>query len=238
MDRRTFLQLTAGAGTGLWGTTAFGAVGDGSDSLEAKHFQSDQVVVASQMTAPSPAVIEAIRQQVEADKLSWSWATSTSLQMPNAKLTLLIAILRHITNHYRRPDLFADWALRLVRREELAGTAGQGVGLCHEFQRPKELSTVEQSVDWWAFLIPDGTEFDAIDGEPIHLIIVPVFGQNGMKQTIESWAAAMRLAKYVNPQRLARNNPTEATDQLNRALSRSLHEAGHHDQHHKNGRHG
>ena len=134
MDRRTFLQLTAGAGTGLWGTAAFGAVGDGSDSLEAEHFQSDHVVLARQMTAPRPTVIEAIRQRVEADKLSRSWATSTSLQMPNAKLTLLIAIMRHITDHYRRPDLFADWTFRLVQREEFAGTAGQGVGLGHHEQ--------------------------------------------------------------------------------------------------------
>lgn len=236
MDRRTFLQLTAGAGTGLWGTTAFGAAGDGSDSLEAKQFQSDHVIVASQMTAPSPAVIEAIRLRVEADKLSWSWATSTSLTMPNAKLTVLIAIMQHITDHYRRPDLFADWTFRLVQREEFAGTAGHGVGLCHEFQRRQELSTLERDVDWWAFLIPEGIAFDAIDAEPIHLIVVPVFGQNGMKRTIESWAATTRLAKFVNPRKLARQNPAEATNQLNRALSRSLHEVGHQDLHHRNGR--
>ena len=236
MDRRTFLQLTAGAGTGLWGTAAFGAGGNGSNSLESAHFQSDHIVLASQMTGPSPAVIDAIRQRVEADKHSWSWATSTSLQMPNAKLTLLITIMRHITTHYRRPDLFADWALRLVRREELAGTAGHGVGLGHEFQRRQELSTLERGVDWWAFLIPEGIGFDAIDAEPIHLMVVPVFGQNGMKRTIESWAAATRLAKYLNPRKLARNNPTEATDQLNRALARSLHEIRHQDRHHSNGR--
>lgn len=237
MDRRTFLQLTAGAGAGLWAAAAFGAVGDRSDSLEIEHFQSDHVVLVSQMTAPSPAVIEAIRRRVEGDKRSWPWATTTSLELPNGRLTLLIKIMRHITGHYRRSDVFADWTLRPVRREELAGTGSHGVGLGHEFQGQDEFSTRERDIDWWAFLIPEGIEFDAIDGEPIHLIVIPVFGKRGMTRTIESWAAAIRLAKYVNPQRLARKNPADATDQLNRALLRSLHEIRNPDSSNRNGRH-
>lgn len=238
MDRRTFLQLTAGARTGLWGTAAFGAVGNGSDSLEAEHFQSDHVVLASQMTAPSPAVIEAIRQQVEADKHSWSWATSTSLQMPNAKLTLLITIMRHITAHYRRPDLFAYWADRVVWREEFASSGCGGIGLGHEFQGWQELTTLEQDVDWWAFLVPEGVDFDAIDGKPIFVMVVPIFGPGGMKRAYECWAATMGLPKHLIPPTVARSEVCEATAQLNRALSRSLHEVGRHDLHHRNGGHG
>lgn len=236
MDRRTFLQLTAGTGTSLWATASFGA-GVESDSLTHAHFDPDHIVVASQMAAPRPAVVKAIQQRVETDNLSWSWKKSPELEMPNAKLTLLIAIMQHITGHYRRPDLFADWAYRLVWREEFGSTGGHGIALGHEFQGRQELSMLKWKVDWWAFLIPDGLEFDAIDGEPVYLMMVPVFGQGGMKRNIESWAAAMRIVKHLNPQRVARNNSAEATERLNRALSRSLHEIRNPDSSIRNGRH-
>ena len=222
MDRRMFLHESVGAGVGLatdW-SALFGS--DHSRRITGnRHLLVwDHVVQSSRLQMPADHVVARIRMSVETKKASW--AESTSLRMPEEKLNLIVAITRHLTNYYGRTDLFHDWSYSLGVREALGSTAWSGIGLGHQFQRRMDLSTLKRKVDWWAFLLPEGTDFEAIDGKPVYVIMVPVFGKCEVMKEFESWSAAMKLARHMNPQTVARSDVNRATGRLNRELALCL----------------
>ncbi|MBM3999072.1 MAG: hypothetical protein FJ297_05940 [Planctomycetes bacterium] len=224
MNRRKFLHDSIAAGVGFRAITSCADSALRGDLVAEAHFQSVHVVSLNQLKAPRKRLVEGIRRKVETDKQSWSWTNCANLEMSGEKLSLLILIIRHITDHYDRSDLFTEWAHRLVWREEFAATGDGGIGLGHQFEGHQTLTTLEREVDWWVFLIPNGIEFHALDGQPVYLVVVPVFGQHGMHRQIISWATTMRLGKHLHPQRVARNIPAKATDSIISALCRSLRE--------------
>ena len=224
MDRRTFLHASLGAGMGL-GTdwpALFGS--DHSPRITGNRhlLVSDHVVQSSRLQMPADHVVARIRMSIETKNASSS--ESTGLRMPEEKLNLIVAITRHLTNYYGRTDLFNDWSYSLVVREELAGTAWCGIGLGHQFQRRMDLSTLKRKVDWWAFLLPEGTDFEAFDGKPVYVIMVPVFGRCEVMKEFESWSAAMKLTRHMNPQTVARSDVNRATGRINRELARCIRE--------------
>ena len=60
-------------------------------------------------------------------------------------------------------------------REELGSTGiGRHIGIL-DYRLPFPVEVDERPADWWLFLIPDGCDWDALDGELVHVI----FGVTG-----------------------------------------------------------
>jgi hypothetical protein len=119
---------------------------------------------------------------------------NSGLRLPREKFDLLMAVTDRLANFYERPDLRDQWGRRLVRREELGSSAlGQGVGLVHQFQGPEFVLTSNGLVDWWAFLLPDGAEFDSLDDKPVYALIGHVFSQRHPGRELAVWCITSGL---------------------------------------------
>jgi hypothetical protein len=152
------------------------------------------------------------------------------------KLTLLVRSADIFASHYKSPDALWAWSEGLVGRETLGSTGlGRGSGLLHQFQRVPcdSVKTDCQSVDWWALLIPSGTDFDSLDGLPVYSLIGHLFEQYNadVSGQLNVWCLASHLMRDPPPffstwHEFSRTDPTDATRLLNDRLFCLLEEFG------------
>lgn len=98
------------------------------------------------------------------------------------KLDLLTTVMKLLTDFYRVPQFFEDWAHRLAHREQLGSTGiGRGLGLIHQFQAWGQTvpTVVNPPVDWWLFLIPKGMDYESLDDRPVFALIGHVLSAGG-----------------------------------------------------------
>lgn len=146
-------------------------------------------------------------------------------RFPDEKLTLLVRSANIFASHYKNPGALWAWSQGLVGRESLGSTGtGRGSGLLHQFQRVPcdSVKTDCEFVDWWAFLIPSGTDFDSLDGLPVYFLIGHLFenwNSDPMGQ-LRNWALSSRVM-HEPPQffptwhEFAQTEPVEAARLLN-----------------------
>jgi len=177
-DRRSFILRSMAAGLGLYSVPSVSAAwkppqepGDSLNGLQRScyPFAPERVVV---MTNSS---IDRLRRNWPVDA-----AVHTSLreqfQLPAAKHDVIFRLMQVMTDYYRVPHLFRNWATRLTKREALASTSiGRGFAYFHQFQDDGWLKTANPPVDWWLALFPEGIEWDSLDGDPVFGLIGHVF---------------------------------------------------------------
>ena len=150
-----------------------------------------------------------------------------------AKLDMISRLMRVVTGHYGVPDLFPRWASGLAWRESLGSTgSGNGFGLLHQFQDDGAVQLRNAPMDWWLFLFPDGVDWDALDGKPVHGMIGHVFPPghdqlNGLKLRVYEFTSRVRVevargAGHDGWQRISRLDRVAASEEVNRAVARCL----------------
>lgn len=96
----------------------------------------------------------------------------------SSKVAVITHIARTLAEAYPRPNP-DEWASRIRHRETLCSTGiGGHFALVHDFQPPGEVvGTANPDFDLWLFLLPTGTDWEALDGKPVHVLACPVFRQ-------------------------------------------------------------
>ncbi|HQU45035.1 MAG TPA: hypothetical protein PK867_19620 [Pirellulales bacterium] len=150
------------------------------------------------------------------------------------KLTLLVRAADIFATHYCRPDALSVWSRGLVWRETFSPTGmGSGCGLLHQFQPPPGdlVKTDNGSVDWWAFLIPSGTDFEFFDELPVYFLLGHLFEHSHSNHTNElnTWSLASRVMRepprfFPSWHEFAQGPPADAAQQLNDRLFHVLEE--------------
>lgn len=157
------------------------------------------------------------------DRIHWGLEASSLNSVSTRKLHLLVSICEQFSQYYGTKEPLGHWVYRLALREALASTAMNGVGLAHQFQGRHGLPTLTESVHWWAFLIPQGCDFNAIDRKPVHVVLARVFSEEGKTSELQAWTAAQQLSHLIlTPKQLANLDTAEATQTLNNLSSTLL----------------
>ena len=225
IDRRLSLKASLGAIAALgFRQHPPETLGDG-DRVVVPQFRRGQVLSACRIQPLDPTLLCDVRERVVRYVRWRNKERLTRLTMPEAKFRFLVGTMRHITYIYGRPDLFVPWAERLVWREEFGATASCGFGLGHQFQDRQGYSGLRQDADWWAFLIPPGISYQALDGKPVYLVVVAVLGEPGIEKDYRIWSIAERIPKFLDARKTARSQTSTARRELNRALVRAAHDA-------------
>jgi len=208
MHRREFLGGLAATGFGL------PVVQRISKWWQLGPFNTERVVTLNSVTdIADPGLVSDIHQRIRAD-ISMNENPQWD---PKPKLRLLVSICERLAHYYNAPDECKSWAYRLVQRDELGGIAYKGIGLAHQFQGRHGIPSMDHNVDWWAFLIPGGFNFQALDDEPVHVIFAHVFGRDGVSTEVATWTATQRLIRRIeSPARLANSGSQAGTDLLNK----------------------
>ena len=95
-----------------------------------------------------------------------------------SKPALLAHLIQTLAAAYHWPD--APARLERILRREALGTSGIGghLALLTPGVRPDEdVATAHPVGDLWYFLIPAGIDWDAVDAEPVHVVVAPAFRQ-------------------------------------------------------------
>lgn len=148
-----------------------------------------------------------------------------------AKRESIFWIISIISNHYHVPYL-DGWVHGLTDRELLASTGlGDGFALAHQYQygAPGPVPVQCPPIDWWMFLYPAGTDWEALDENLIHAVLITVF-QNGLSEAghLRIWCLASHLARMLVDgnnlawQQLSKMNRVEACHILNHAMAQCI----------------
>jgi hypothetical protein len=120
--------------------------------------------------------LEQWTRKAAAEKVTVTGTNDGTMPFSREKLELMLRVMKPMASVYRDKPYFEDWMRGLAWRESFASSGlGRHVGLVHQFQKFTQPRTVNGLVDWWLFLIPDGGEFESLDGEPVHLLFGHVF---------------------------------------------------------------
>jgi mannitol/fructose-specific phosphotransferase system IIA component (Ntr-type) len=147
------------------------------------------------------------------------------------KIELIVRLLDQVTTYYHAPELLADWADRLVRREAL-GTSGmdQHFALPHQFQTTGIVRTVNPPVDWWLFLFPEGVPcWESLDEQPVHamllhILALPRLRLNGLEQIVLCLAshAAREIPQACSWPEVSRMDRVSAARCVNQGIVRCV----------------
>jgi hypothetical protein len=149
--------------------------------------------------------------------------------LPACKMDLIFRLMQVITDHYRVRHLFPAWATNLAKRESLATTSmGYGFGLLHQFQDDRLLQLMNDPVDWWLVLFPDGIDWESIDDKPVFGMIGHVFPPRHMALPglkCHAWELTARVGRCVAGEteidgwrRIASMNRIAAAQMVNREI--------------------
>ena len=114
------------------------------------------------------------------------------VELPEAQIPLIVRLMNVFAQYYHCPEMFETWSANSVFRESLGSVAGNGAALLHQFQRNRDcpVRLRNQTVDWWLVLIPGGADWNSLDEQPVHWIIVPVLAQPVGGFAMRAWALA------------------------------------------------
>lgn len=191
IHRRSFLQLVASLPLTLAGEAEVSSWPAERDYFHP--FAPERVVILNRGGLGSPHWIR--------EKLSQKKSHLAELSIE--KFDLLITVVKILTDYYRVPQYFEGWADRLVKRERLGSTGiGGGLGIVHEFQakRPGQLvrTVVNPPVDWWLFLLPEGTDYDSVDEKPVFALIGDVANQLSSAIALRILELTTRLNRRID----------------------------------------
>jgi hypothetical protein len=108
--------------------------------------------------------------------------------------TTCIQIMKVISDHYKVPEVFLDWASRLLFRDSRSTTGlTNHIGFVHEYQWNTPVKVKNPPVDWWLIQIPGGMDFKSLDEQPVHLLGGTVLSTPGGMVLGNSMGAIERL---------------------------------------------
>jgi hypothetical protein len=145
------------------------------------------------------------------------------------KMDPIFRLMQVMTDYYRVRRLFPAWATNLAKRESLATTSmGYGFGLLHQFQDDGLLQLMNDPVDWWLVLFPDGIDWESIDDKPVFGMIGHVFPPRHMALPglkCHAWELTARVGRCVAGETeidawrlIARMDRITAAQVVNRAI--------------------
>lgn len=147
--------------------------------------------------------------------------------LPPEKLESFFWAMDLITSHYRIPEVFEDWVVRLAARESLGSTGiGGHWGLVHQYQGRHEAPLDCPPVDWWLFLFPDGINWASLAEEPVHALIGhfgrgPYLEEAGLMYA--AWSLTSLIMRAVEDARpVSRMGRVDAARYLNQIVAERL----------------
>ena len=139
------------------------------------------------------------------------------------KLDYILWITHMLTKYYHVPEYLEHWATQLAARENMGVVMGLGrhMGVVHQFQPAsgsQRVHTANGSMDWWLVLIPEGVDFQSMDGLPTHVLFGMALADSGkdfclympwceclhsIMQLNEDWISVSKMdrltaARYLN----------------------------------------
>lgn len=148
-------------------------------------------------------------------------------RLPAEKLWLIASIVQAFARYYHRWDIVQPWLDGLVWREHFCTTGvGRHVAFLHQFQRTTGVPVVNQTVDWWLFIVPDGIDWQTLDQSRVHLLLAIVFPTDVSKHLHEhdthclAFQALLRTADLAFP--LLRMTPEEAARSVNIRVAKTI----------------
>src|SRR5262245_28226173 len=135
------------------------------------------------------------------------------------KVDLIIRLVDRMVSHYGRTDLWELWLRTVARREDLGTTGIGGHIAILDYRLPEAGEADEPPVDWWVFLVPEGCDWDALDGIPVHVI----FGVTGARpdqpgmhlRNLERLCQVLRRREASDWVALSRMEPLDAVRWFN-----------------------
>ena len=150
-------------------------------------------------------------------------------KMPDAKIDLLLALVDVLAGSYSEAN-FYEWAKQLVLREDFCSTAlDNHLGIFHQFQAPDPIITLQgNQADWWLFLCPEGTEYDAFDDKPAHVLFGFVMPARNPHLECIQMLRFTSLERYINEEgnlahfwkAISRQSPASVARLLNDIMTR------------------
>jgi len=93
------------------------------------------------------------------------------------KLSLIVRMTRYLTDHYRMPACLEPWAESFTHRELLGCSDIPYCAAIPDWRQTAGARTQNGTVDWWAFLFPDGLACWSFLGLPVHIVAMPIFSR-------------------------------------------------------------
>ena len=200
-NRRGFMLRSLATGLGLHGIATVNA--SAKRSADGRTFV-EGAVIPNHPFSPERVVVmrnsRADGRRLSDDRVEATLGACLRLRfhLPMDKVNVILHLMRALTDYYRVPHLFDDWATGLAGREGLgsASIAG-GFAMFHQFQRVEHMRQVIPSdvpravlqqngnlkplrlatspIDWWLILCPEGIDWESPDGQPVYGMIGHVF---------------------------------------------------------------
>ncbi len=154
--------------------------------------------------------------------------TAAERGVSSTKVGLILRITEDLTRYYSVPAYWEQWAYWLTVREALGCTGGGGYGMAHQFQHRAEqmIVTTNSRVNWWLVLIPDGTEdWDAHDGQPVHVVLAHVFTHGYSRypgDSLRAWSYCSAAARSLAATKLSKLDRVSAARLFNQHVISAL----------------
>jgi hypothetical protein len=151
------------------------------------------------------------------------------------KIALLVRIADIVADHYVCREAINVWSRRLVWAESLGTTGFKNHINVLSFNGPSAptISTDNNSIDWWLFLLPGGTAFENLDGLPVHVLVGHACGnsENVRKNPSLFFDVLIPLVRqppnfFTTWQEFGQCQPGEATQVVNEHFFSILEELG------------
>lgn len=194
----------------------------------------ERVIVVDNYQAKQYAVHhQGFKRHLRKLETGW-WAARRNHSPPQTKLDLILGIIEQVTAHYRRADLFRDWARAHFHREYLGSTgAWGGLGTIQDFQDfDREVATDNYLVDWWLVMFPGGVDWQAGDGRPTYLLVGPVMARRRVGPYLKVMEAMSQAVSTLLISEggdasgwasdIANLNPDEAARRVSQAILRRI----------------
>jgi hypothetical protein len=146
---------------------------------------------------------------------------------PDNKRESIFWMMDAICGHYGVPYL-EQWVVGLAVRKILGSTAGEGIGLAHQYQHGVGEVLLDNSpVDWWLFLYPEGYDWGALDEQPIFAIMCHVVQHDPSNRFWSDlypiWALTGRIWRAIPDwSHVAQMGQVSACQHLNRITARCV----------------
>lgn len=164
-----------------------------------------RVVVVSRDPAPEElSVVERGR----------AFLASEPHSLSSGKADLIIRVVDRLATYYHHSERWEMWLRHVVRRENLASTGiGRGCAIL-DYRLPIPLVVEVPPADWWWFLIPQGCDWDSLDGEPVHALCGVTCADPNAPGTrlreLERLSGCLRKLRTTDWQAFARLAPLDA----------------------------
>lgn len=142
------------------------------------------------------------------------------------KADLMIRIVAELARYYGRPEVFESWLMSLARREDLATTGITRHVAMLDFRFAPAIPIDVPPHDWWLFLVPDGCDWDSLDGQPVRLITAQVPDEPDLPadrlRGLERLSRILRRVELSGTNDFARLTPLQAARCFNRCAAEVL----------------